>query len=107
MSRVRCGTLANISVHEKTIDETDVCCKAQALCYGNVSELNSSSIEETKYRSIFYNDQIQCVDNDNTSMRELCLCDRQAASCLQQALTTFNLEMKTIDVPVVCGWEGQ
>ena len=99
MSRVRCGTHANISVHEKTIDETDVCCKTQALCYGNVSVLNSSSIEETKYRSIFH--------NDNASMRESCLYDRQAASCLQQALTTFHLEMKTIDVPVVCGWESQ
>lgn len=107
MSKARCGTNANISAHEKTLDGTDVCCKAHQLCYENITQLNSSLREETSYHSIFYNGQIQCVDNDRTPMRELCLCDRQAASCFRKTAGTFNRQLKTIDVPVVCEWEGE
>ena len=107
MSKARCGTSANISAHEKTLDGTDACCKAHALCYENITQLNASVREETKYHSIFYNGQIQCVDNDGTPMRELCLCDRQAASCFRKTVGTFDRQMQMIDVPVVCEWEGE
>ena len=89
------------------MDETDLCCKLHTICLLNLSERNSSCDDEMRYRTIYSHDQIQCLDHDTSVMRQWCLCDRQAAQCLQQALSTFDPEKRMSSTSDICETKGE
>jgi hypothetical protein len=94
------STIGNAS--NNTMDETDLCCKIQAECYENVQTTNQSCTPDGKYHSMYYDDQIKCVDNDGTSNHDLCMCDKQAAECFKRALSTFNSDNKNKSSSTAC-----
>lgn len=104
---VRCGTSAKIGLYEKTIDESDLCCKEHSICYDQVQDTDETCADETRYRALFSDNHIQCIDHDGTRLRHLCLCDRQAAYCLQKSLSTFDLKNKQINATEMCETTGK
>jgi hypothetical protein len=89
------------------VDETDSCCKTQAECYEHVQAKNSSCIKNGKYHAVYYDDQVQCVDNDGTSNYDLCKCDKQAAECFKRSLPTFDSNNSNISLSAVCQPESE
>nr|P0DJP4.1 RecName: Full=Acidic phospholipase A2 Tpu-E6c; Short=svPLA2; AltName: Full=Phosphatidylcholine 2-acylhydrolase [Trimeresurus puniceus] len=72
--------------HGQPQDATDRCCFVHDCCYGKVSGCDPKD-EFYKYSSD--NNDIVCGGN-NPCLKEICECDRDAAICFRDNLSTYN-----------------
>nr|AJS19104.1 phospholipase A2 precursor [Atheris squamigera] len=70
----------------KPQDATDRCCFVHDCCYGRV---NGRDPKMSLYTYAFQGEDIVCGDTD-PSLKELCECDRVAAICLGENVSTYN-----------------
>jgi len=98
----RCGANATSTNNNITVDATDLCCKTHAECLANVSIMGVSCDTNGLYHAVYHNQQVQCIDNSGTANYEFCMCDKQAAECFRQSLSTFNYSNTNISSSEVC-----
>ncbi len=98
----RCGANATSINNNITVDATDLCCKIHAECRANVAIQSPSCDTNGLYHAVYHNQQVQCIDNSGTSNYEFCMCDKQAAECFAQSLSTFNSTNTNISSSEVC-----
>ncbi|CAF3343797.1 unnamed protein product, partial [Rotaria sp. Silwood2] len=74
----------------------------QLECYDHIKGMHESSMADWKYRTIYYDNQIQCVEFDGSPNRDLCLCDKRAAECFKGALSSYSYDKKDMSLSSDC-----
>uniref|UniRef100_G1QDI4 Phospholipase A2 n=1 Tax=Myotis lucifugus TaxID=59463 RepID=G1QDI4_MYOLU len=72
------------------IDATDRCCAEHDCCYEHLEKWGCGT-KSVNYNSTYEKGQIICGDQDYCR-RQVCECDKAAASCFARNLNTYNKE---------------